>query len=429
MSEKETIVQIKNVKRPGYKKKITNAIISVILFILLIIISFIFLYPKNRKYTLEDFDKATVNLSDLDNTISLTGVIGLKKSINLFSPETTFCKQVLKKSGDSIKEGELLIILDSSTLLLERDSILDELKKVEREVLKNDIVYKRDKRVIESNISKLQRANLRAKKNMDKIHELYKLGSATLQEYETAQDEFLELKEGYNEAKESLINLDEDLKAQNFLIEYDQNNLNEKLKRKEKEIEKLSIKSPISGTVISINIKEGELINSNILLASVGDLNTPYIELEIPEKNRQYINNNQSLNIKVDKKVYKGKLFQIDASALITSKGNAVVKAKADFIEAPSNIIPGSQCGAELIISSVEDCLTLPRGTYIVSGKDRYLFRISEDGKMAKRIKVQYGNMNSSLVSIKDGVEIGDEIVISSYSDFVDNEEIYLKTN
>ncbi len=429
MIKSETIVQIHKVKKPGQKKKMINALSALVFFIILTCSAFVFLYPKNQKFILEEYQINTVSIDDLENSISLTGLIDLDKQEAVLAPYNSVCTSISKESGELVKKGETILILDSITLLQERDTSVTVLKKIEREVIKNTIYYQRAKRVIELSIKKSERATLKGEKKLKKIESLYDLESATLQELESIRDEQLELIDNHNDILLSLDNLEEDYISDNILFDYDLKSIHDQLNRQNDLIDRLTIKAPFSGTILSIETKTGELVSGNQSIVNIGDMNTPYVILNVPEKNRQFLSLNQPLEIKIDKKIYLAKLNQINAIATRGAKGGTTIQVEAVFNEIPENIVPGARCGAEIIVSTTPDSLILPRGAFISTGKDRYLYRVSNNGKQAERIKIVFGSMNSTNVAISNGVDIGDEIITSGYSDFINKEIIYLKSN
>lgn len=429
MIKNDPIVQIHKIKKPGSKKRMLNALVVVIFFIIIIIAAFLYLYPKNSKYILEDYTSDTVSIEDLENRIALTGLLDLKKQESLTATYSSVCTSIFKESGDFVKQGDVILVLESQTLLQDRDKAITELKKVEREVIKSANSYKRSKRALELSVKKSERAIERGEKKLDRIKTLFDMGSGTLQELEVVQDEYLELQETHKDLQTELDNLAEDLIADKILIDYDLNLLKDQVNNIEDQINNLTVKAPFNGTILFVNPTLGELVSQNVVVVKIGDLNTPYIKLNLPEKNRSNVNIGQLLEIKIDNKVYKGELTQINAIATRTAKGTTTIQVEGSFNTIPENIIPGSDCGAEIIVSTTPNSLTLPRGSFISTGKDRYLFKISNNGKTAERIKIVYGSMNSSRVSITKGVEIGDEIITSGYSDYINRELISLQNN
>lgn len=426
MSNSEPIVQVHKIKRPGQNRKIINALITLIIFAVLGCSAFLLLSPKDKKFTLNSYSTNFVELMNLENTLSLTGEIDINKKESILSPYDSICTSILKRSGDSVAKGETILKLSSSKLIEEREKLETDLKKLERNILATEIKYKRAIRTKESNIKKNHRLLKRSIKDYENAKKLYEFESITLKELNSVEDKKIDLEEQYNSSVTELEHIKEDYTNDKILLDYDIDETLSQLTKNSNLIQSLTVKSTITGTLLSINIEEGEVINKHTPLFELGDLSTPFVKLNIPEKNREHISQDQEVRFRIGKKEYKGKLTQINAMAKQSSKGGPVITAEAEFINPPKGLTPGSNCGAEIVMNTTENALTLPRGPYIISGKDRYLYRVN--GEKAERVKVVFGAMNNSHIAIKEGIELGDEIITSSYSEYINKEIIYLKS-
>jgi hypothetical protein len=88
-------------------------------------------------------------------------------------------------------------------------------------------------------------------------------------------------------------------------------------------------------------------------------------------------------------------------------------------------LTPGATVIGEVNLGTRENILTLPRGPYLTTGNNIYLYRVK--GQRAERIPVTYGAVQGGKVEIISGVRAGDEIITSGYQNFIQFEEIDLK--
>ena len=97
---------------------------------------------------------------------------------------------------------------------------------------------------------------------------------------------------------------------------------------------------------------------------------------------------------------------------------------KAGILDGDAEILPGSSALVEILIGEIADAVVLPRGSYLTSGNRRYLYHI--DGETASRIEVEYGEITDDYVQIISGVQPGDQIITSSYQNYVDHQTVEL---
>ena len=80
--------------------------------------------------------------------------------------------------------------------------------------------------------------------------------------------------------------------------------------------------------------------------------------------------------------------------------------------------LPGGTALAELIVGVVPDALVLPRGPFLSTGNHLYLYKV--EGSTAVRTQATFGAVTEQYVQIVSGVSAGDEIVTSSYQNYID---------
>ena len=101
--------------------------------------------------------------------------------------------------------------------------------------------------------------------------------------------------------------------------------------------------------------------------------------------------------------------------------------AGASVIRHPENL--GKGAAIQTIFreagKNLPDVLVLPRGPYLVTGNRTYLYLV--EGAAAVRTPVTYGAVTEQYVQIISGVTVGDEIITSSYQNYIDFESIDLE--
>lgn len=426
MVNPESIVNIKSVKKPGHKKRLVNTAITLGIFVILIVASFIFIMPKKRKFILNDYKTSTVMLSEMNKTLSINGTIDVYEKDTILSPEEGICVKVIKKPGDIVQKGELILIIESKELEDKVKELEDELKQVERNSLKNSLDLKRLIRDTDRNILKLTRVFNKTQDEYLNMEELFKLESITQKQLEDYKDKLLNAGESLNEAQIKLKDLKEDQGIQKQLSEYDINRVKTNLNRAKKDLDDLSVKSDIHGTLLNVQLKKGDYTESGKVIAKVGDLKTPFVEGYIPLKKADEIQEGMEVVLTSNKVKYKGVVKVINAMASKGDKGEKLLYTQIDMIEKPESIIPGDTIGCEIIIQKEDKKLTLPRGEFLISGKNRYVYLV--DGDKATKTEVNYGIINSKKVSIEKGLKLGQEIITTSYNDFIEQETIYIKS-
>jgi HlyD family secretion protein len=95
-----------------------------------------------------------------------------------------------------------------------------------------------------------------------------------------------------------------------------------------------------------------------------------------------------------------------------------------DFLDEVSHLRPNSQVTASIHLQLHKGSLFLPRGAYLTSGQQLFVYAI--DGDKAHKRDVQFGLLQGNSVQILRGLELGEEVIISSYDAFRHLDEIQI---
>lgn len=425
MSSAESIVNIKNVKKPGHRKKLINIYITILVFIVMLIAVYFYIRPESKEYELTDYKVSKVKRGEIDNRIKLTGTIKTHDSDTVMATEESFCSVINYKTGDYVQKGDVILVLESSKLMDEKRDLENQIKQVERNNLKSNQTYKRSLRDISRLIEQRELDVKKAEESYLDKKSLYELNSITKSDLKESEDNYTYKKESLELELLKLSDLEEDRALDLELLEFDLENVQNQIDRLNERIGKLQVTSDISGTILNFKVKKGDKVENGTTLLSIGDLSTPYIEGYIPAKYADEVHKGSSVVLKYDNRQYTGEVSLINKVVSESSSGEKLIYIEIEFLESFESYLPGSSIAGEVIISKEENVLVTERGEFLVSGKSRYIYKI--EGDRAVRTIVKYGAVNSSKVSIIEGLEDGDKFISSSYTDFIDEEIIYLK--
>jgi len=188
--------------------------------------------------------------------------------------------------------------------------------------------------------------------------------------------------------------------------------------------------SPISGTAIEVNIKEGEVFNAAKPAAVVTNLSAFIFEAEVDETEIGQVEINQKVKITLDAypdQEFVGKVSWIDSRAHTTSSGGTAfpVKIKLEPAETPFKIGMNGEAG--IILSEKQDVLLVPLEAILEKEGQRFVF-VVEDSKVRLK-KIETGLANDTAAEIVSGLSEGEKIVIGDLEKLKDGQEVYVTTD
>ncbi len=189
----------------------------------------------------------------------------------------------------------------------------------------------------------------------------------------------------------------------------------------QKKLEDYTITAPISGTVITKNVKEGDkLDNSNMSteMAIIYDMSSLECELSVDELDIKNIKVDQMAVITSDaleQKRYNGIVSNVSVNGT-TSNGVTTYPVTVIITDFDEALLPGMNIDVEIITSQAEDVLSVPvsalnRGNIVyVKGEKQDDKDMAPEGY--RSVRVETGVYNNEFIEIKSGLKEGDIVYI-----------------
>ena len=383
-----------------------------------IVLLSIFILPKLAHWSKADssFDRdrlryAIVEQGDLNQDIHVEGRIVASRYPTLFAPAEGIVSLKVT-AGQPVRKGQVLLVVESPTLanLLkqEESAFAAEQAELERQRLEAKTVLlnlKQDKDLKDLRTVTTERALSRAKLSYEK-------GLINVIDYEKAEDDL-------TIAKLELLHADESFSITQETQEMELRNRTLQLERKsyaltnvKRQVEELTMTSPVDGVVGSINIDPNDAVAQRQSLMTVIDLSAYEVELRIPES---YADN---IAIGVPAKIlYENKNYEGMVTAISPEVNGAIVTGRAVFTDhMPSSIKQNQRVSTQIMLSSKKDILKVQRGPFVEAGGGQTAYRV--EGDLAIRTPIKTGISSITEIEILSGLKAGDQIIISDIARF-----------
>jgi HlyD family secretion protein len=428
---REAIIQssgTRRVRRPGSRRQL-----RIIGFVFLIITAaiagaYFLLRPKDETYLLRDYAAAIVEVQTIQDDLQLGGTVRARTEATVRAPVTGILESLAADVGDWVTPGQIVAILDAEALQEAYENLQQNLVQSNR-AHESLLLAREQAKLISARVREdLEAALQEAKESLEDARELQKIGTITPAALKDAED-LVEAAQG------ALEDHDEDEVIAEKFHQIEKLNSEDNLEaiRKsiadiEEQLEETTITSPMEGRVVwtidSITAI-GNKINENEVIMQVADTRDPFVETVIEEQYVSDIALGQEVVVTISGQIVTGAIERIGLLAVIPSAGGAPevdldLSVEVENFEA----LPGGTALAELVVGVVPDALVLPRGPFLSTGNHLYLYKI--DGNTAVRTEATFGAVTEQFVEIIAGVSAGDEIITSSYQNYIDFEIIDL---
>jgi HlyD family secretion protein len=357
---------------------------------------------------------AKVQVGDLQRDVSVQGKVIAANSPTLFAPSSGIVSLRIK-AGDKVQDGQVLASIHSPELtnkLSQEDSTYDQLA----------IEVGRHRIQIKSSLLNNQQAIELALVNLEASNVEKNRAELSIQNSLISQRELEGKVAAFKRADLAYRHALQNHQLQKESMEFDLKSKQSQLERQEyvvkdlrRQVANLSIISPTDGIIGSVNIREKDTIALNTPLLTIIDLSIFEVEVKIPENYADDLGIGLKTEISFNGQTHMGEVTAISPEVFEGQVVGHIRFAQTDLAGLRQN----QRVTARVLIESKENVLKVKRGAFVESGGGRIAYVVNNQS--ATKRNIQLGARSLGEVEVLSGLKQGDEIIISSISQFNNN--------
>lgn len=185
------------------------------------------------------------------------------------------------------------------------------------------------------------------------------------------------------------------------------------------------VTSPISGTVISIPLKEGTKVDTESSVVTIGDLSKLQIITYIPERYVSFLK--KGLDADVILEAYPDEKFTATVSEVspVLDEATRTKEVILDFSKTDSRINAGMFAAVNLYLKDFEDVLSVPTSCIIEKGQNKFVYLIEENNVAhLKEIHTQEEIVDRTIIEFSEPVKEGAKVVTQGFETLQDGTQV-----
>ncbi len=366
---------------------------TIVIISLIIALSLIYFFRGKRNHTVEEGERFIVKREDVTVHTAETGSLVPINAVETKSEQGGEVRKIFVQAGDIVSVGQVLATLrpesNQAKRVAEARAMIDserlDWEEVKREAERNQSLFEKGfiaRREWEASSKKAESAGI---------------------QYELAKKQLL-LTLGGNKT---------------LYAKYLKMNLSAE------SMEDFVVVSPVSGTVIEVNVSSGAMVSSGsstvtggTALMRISDLSKMWIKTKINEVGIGQIREKQLAEIRLDaipNQVYQGTVVKISPKGEMVD--NIVNYEVTLEIKNPDQrLMPSMTANVDIILQTEKAVLTLPHRAVTQLEGRKNVSVLTSSGKIESR-NIEVGLQNETVVVIQKGVQEGDIVILPKKTD------------
>jgi HlyD family secretion protein len=383
--------------------------------------------------------------ASITESVTANGKIQPEVEVKISSDVSGEIRELYVKEGDSVRAGQLLARIDPElyqSALARTEAALNNSK---------------------ANLASSRARLLQAEAKLTELEKQFQRNTKLYQEKLLSDAEFETAKSTYVTAKAEVESAKQNISASQFTVQSQEATLKESTKN----LSRTEIFAPVNGVVSKLSVEKGERVVGTSQMAGtemmrIANLNDMEVSVDVNENDIVKVALGDTSLVEVDAygtRKFKGIVTEIANSATTTSATtsdqvtNFVVKIRilrssyadlsAQYGTKRNVFRPGMSASVDVQTQSVNDVVTIPIESVTMRDKseldstktegiavkrkstsgsstkksndEQEMVFVFNDGKVVLRA-VKTGIQNDKLIEIKEGLQVGDEVVSAPFS-------------
>jgi HlyD family secretion protein len=314
-------------------------------------------------------------------------------------------------AGDAVKKGQVLAVIDSPDLtakLSQEEASLESMR-VDWQRAQLDAASKLRQLSDAFDQAKVDRTT--AQRESDRSRKAYELGSYSELQALKAQDALEKADFTFRQAQA-------DFAAAPRQTQFDVSSKKALFARQQlvvtdlrRQVSALQVQSPVEGRVGQVQVAERASVAKDAPLLSVIDLSQLEVEIKVPESLARDLQPGMAATLEGDGRQWPATLSGVSPEVVAGE-----VTARLRFMgPQPVGLRQSQRLAVRILIDKRADILTVERGSFV--DQDAGFAYVVHDG-VAERRPVRLGAQSVQKVEILEGLNVGDEVVVSGSDAF-----------
>lgn len=393
--------------------------------LVLAILAQIIFGDKSSKLNVEQ-EKITlgeVQRGKYQDYISVNGTVEPIQTIYLDAVESGKVEKILIEEGTRVKKGDVILSLSNYNLLLDISGNEADVARAVNDLKTARINLENQNLQTRSRILELQY-------RFKKMERQYRNNLKLIDQALISKEDFEYSKEQYEETKMQL-----DLQHQKYIrdsiytitrLSSDEESIGRmqmNLNLTRRRMDDLNIKAPVDGELATLNPEIGEVINYGTRVGTINILDSYKMRVLIDEHYITRINRGLPADFEFAEKKNTLRIVKVYPEV----QGGTFAVDMEFTSEIPQQIRIGQTARIHLELGESEDAVLLPRGGFYQSTGGQWVYVVDPSGDLAKKRKIRLGRQNPRYYEVLEGLNPGEQVIVSDYENFGDADKLILK--
>lgn len=410
-------------KKPWYVKYIYYIIAGVVFLIFAIYVIILALGPRKLFVDADEHKIEEAKETAFMEYVDVEGVVQPIQTIKLNALESGFVERIMAEEGAMLEAGDTILILSNPELMRSIDDEQSEWENSQRNYREQEIQMEQKSITLRQQALDAEHQMRSLDKSLKQSREEYRMGIKSKAELDVAEEEY---SYQHKKAQLQIQSLKQDSVAtilRSEMVKANRDAANKKLSRTTNRTANLVVLATTAGQLSYLNVAIGQQVSSGMSIGEIKVMTEYKVHTSISEYYIDRITTGLPANIQ-----YQNKKYPLRISKVVPEVKERSFVCDLIFTgNKPNNIRLGKNYRVQIELGKPEHAIIIPRGDFYQATGGKWIYKLSADGKTARKVEIEIGRQNPQQYEILSGIKPGDKVIVTGYNKLGDAEELVMK--
>lgn len=409
--------------RPWYIKYRYHILAGILFLVLVVYLISLSLGPRQLKIEAGAYRIAEVAEAPFHEYVDVEGLVQPIQTIWINAQESGSVERIVAEEGAMLQVGDTILVLSNPELIRTIEEEEADWENQQRNFREQEIEMEQRSLTLRQQTLDAAHQMEALEKSLMQSREEYRMGIKSKAELDVQEEEYnyqrkkaaLQLQSLQHDSVCTLIKRE--------MVAANRKASTRKLSRTSDRIDRLVVRATVAGQLSFLDVTLGQQVAAGSSVGQIKVLTEYKVSTSLSEYYIDRITTGLPAHIQ-----YQNQQFPLRISKVVPEvKNRAFVCDLLFTAEKPSNIRLGKSYRVQIELGMPETALVIPKGNFYQQTVGRWIYRLSPDGKRARKVEVELGRQNPQQYEVLSGLQPGDKVLVTGYEQFGDIDELVIK--
>lgn len=409
--------------RPWYIKYRYHILAGILFLVLVVYLIFLSLGPRQLKIEAGAYRIAEVAEAPFREYVDVEGLVQPIQTIWINAQESGSVERIVAEEGAMLQVGDTILVLSNPELIRTIEEEEADWENQQRNFREQEIEMEQRSLTLRQQTLDAAHQMEALEKSLMQSREEYRMGIKSKAELDVQEEEYnyqrkkaaLQLQSLQHDSVCTLIKRE--------MVAANRKASTRKLSRTSDRIDRLVVRATVAGQLSFLDVTLGQQVAAGSSVGQIKVLTEYKVSTSLSEYYIDRITTGLPAHIQ-----YQNQQFPLRISKVVPEVKNRAFACDLLFTaEKPSNIRLGKSYRVQIELGMPETALVIPKGNFYQQTVGRWIYRLSPDGKRARKVEVELGRQNPQQYEVLSGLQPGDKVLVTGYEQFGDIDELVIK--